>query len=886
MLCKYYLHIGSDKVDIASDDCMEVGGMVANLSDLTVSYKRTDYGGVVRSCGSEIEFIGNARETLIALWRSQGVNCKAAFAVYVADENWVYSPLWECPLDFATLSYDSHYCRVGCVDTSAAALIKANRGTRYHYGAVGLSENARLDYDRVQMQNEAVFKSVTGTGYEGNARYTQFTNNDGSNIYCFFPMVLMSEEGIAPGQNVFVLADEMLHLNSGIILSDDSGYYFAQCLIDTNYSIDLTGMRVRTQFSGYLRFVFVVYRGSDNHILRKDVAGVDVGGGWYEYGCPFKGNFYIEAGEKISVRFSRCENGTITNLPTGTYLLYNGDCKMQWKSMGEHIGLRVIRPVTLLNRLLESIGGDRLQIRGEIDDADNERLRNTMLLPAEEIRGFSGPTLYSSFKQFCDFMEVVYGYVYEIEDAEVTETVTDALCVLPFASSVESVSFEMEGSEDLVVDEVRYVENEGRFYGFKNSRYYYMWKGCMDYNDVVNNYRAYAGKIYYELSTCNAFTYEEDAEGETVGRLASYSLEDIYEPYYDKLKGFAGFVDGERDNHGYEGQIDENDIFYDRTAKMFFCKDQTGNYYSEWDGSEDYNDGSGVRAKSAFYLVGTETAYVLVQGAYLMKYEDLPEIDPMESAAIVRFKHRTKVFTGVVALVLDSVGEPDVSVAGDRLFSELKMGYEKQDYDLGNSGNDEWNFNNVYTTGNQLSDKRLEMICPYRADCYGIEEAAGKRGQETSSSDSDSDLFMVKVLGTLSGGLYQIDRSLTITGAYTDTVFNGTYTPFFCLMENKEFLASFSWRYRYASSEGNTEVYVDGYSNKRTVQLDTNAKLFDLMNVRVKTGEQTVPVPWSRLVQFDWQGRRCKGYVNSVTFNPQRPEVVEYELLEKEVATV
>lgn len=886
MLCKYYLQIGSDKVDIASGDCMEVGGMVANLSDLTVSYKRTDYGGVVRSCGSEIAFIGNAREALIALWRSQGVNCKAAFAVYVADENWVYSPLWECPLDFATLSYDSHYCRVGCVDTSAAALIKANRGTRYHYGAVGLSENARLDYDRVQMQNAAKLMIATGSSYEDDSRFTYFDISASDKKYVVPPLYLSDSDGITEGQDKLSFSDVNLSVIDMMSLMGD--YYFAQELSSGVFSIDFTSFRVRIQSSVVLRFTFC-YVGSAGNKLNtytsENVNGVSVGGGWYEYACPIKGIYELKQGRKIGLYFTRRVDGALGTLPTGRYLL-RGNCVIDWVSKGKNIGLRVIRPVTLLNRLLESIGGDRLQIRGEIDDANNERLRNTMLLPAEEIRGFSGPTLYSSFKQFCDFMEVVYGYVYEIEDAEVTETVTDALCVMPFASSVESVSFEMEGSEDLVVDEVRYVENEGRFYGFKNSRYYYMWKGCRDYNDVVNNYRAYAGKIYYEESTCNAFTYEEDTEGETVGRLASYSLEDIYEPYYDKLKGFAGFVDGERDNHGYEGQIDENDIFYDRTAKMFFCKDQTGNYYSEWDGSEDYNDGAGVRAKSAFYLVGTETAYVLVQGAYLMKHEDLPEIDPMESAAVVRFKHRTKVFTGVVSLVLDSVGEPDVSVAGDRLFSELKIGYEKQDYDLGNSGNDEWNFNNVYTTGNQLSDKRLELICPYRADCYGIEEAAGKRGQETSSSDSDSDLFMVKVLGTLSGGLYQIDRSLPITGAYTDTVFNGTYTPFFCLMENKEFLASFSWRYRYASSEGNTEVYVDGYSNKRTVQLDTNAKLFDLMNVRVKTGEQTVPVPWSRLVQFDWQGRRYKGYVNAVTFNPQRPEVVEYELLEKEVVTV
>ena len=55
MLCRYYLHIGSTKVDIEDANCMDVGGMIANLSELVIRFQRLDFGGVVRTCGSEIE---------------------------------------------------------------------------------------------------------------------------------------------------------------------------------------------------------------------------------------------------------------------------------------------------------------------------------------------------------------------------------------------------------------------------------------------------------------------------------------------------------------------------------------------------------------------------------------------------------------------------------------------------------------------------------------------------------------------------------------------------------------------------------------------------------------------------------------------------------------
>ena len=65
MLCKYYLQLGSRTLDVGSAECIDVSSMIKNLDSIKVSYARTDLGGVVRKCGSEIEFTGKAYEAIV-----------------------------------------------------------------------------------------------------------------------------------------------------------------------------------------------------------------------------------------------------------------------------------------------------------------------------------------------------------------------------------------------------------------------------------------------------------------------------------------------------------------------------------------------------------------------------------------------------------------------------------------------------------------------------------------------------------------------------------------------------------------------------------------------------------------------------------------------------
>ena len=930
MLCKYYLQFGKNTVDINDANCMEVGDMIANLDDIKVRYKRTGFNGVVRTISSEVIFIHDAYDRILSEYQRYGLDMKLSFAIYLINENWTYSELWQAPLDLSTFHYDRYKLGLGFVDSSAAALIKANKGTKFEYPTADLVEPVKLDYDRIVSGNsydvQMMGDPVTGESY-------MQVENDTVYDYDWLNIALARYNESISTQDSIVLNNGFNMTTFGRTNAGTEEEYYFEALKDCVVNMDFTNFRVwgtkmvpvytNNGQSGYqftpistnrLKIVYMLYEFNpedpvnDIRLLASSNREVEGGTTNYFYPCDIRGNFHIRKGYRVRLQ-ALAESFTTEDMHTIPHTLSNGSViylsadrgKVMWDSRATNIYMSVIKPVTLLNKLLESIGGDKMQIRGVINDLDDERLRNTMLLPAEEIRGFNNPTVYSSFKDFCDMMETVFGYVYTIEEAEVENSLNMELFdfdeFYTDYSELPSGYVFVTGSLAVIAQKVVYLAAEGRFYGMSDFNgvvyIYHLWRGCPDYLDYAHGYGPIDGKVYFSKSEYAPFVLNGRSS------LKPYYLEDIDTMYHDKIKPFHGIInDMVQDDRFYDGQVDGNDIFFVVGNNCFMCKDQGGLYYSGWHGSDDYNEGAGVRDKTVFQLNTVEGKfYALVNESRLLPYlADEVDLDTRTEAAIVRFMHRTELFSTETALELEQINDVQMTLSSDRIFSELRIGYEKKDYDLGNSGNDEWNFTNRYTLKTPITDKVLEMYCPYRADCYGIEELAQKRNIETSSTDSDSDIFLVKVNEPNPGsdqwtGLHTLDRSIAVEGAYSDTVFNATYAPTFCLDANRHYLCSFSYRVRFASMDGNNSiVFVYGNNTRRPAKASTNfgtrERIFGHFDISVKTNDQEPSLDWNGLVQFEWNGKLCKGFVESVTFCPHRPEVVEYQLLEYTVENI
>lgn len=247
----------------------------------------------------------------------------------------------------------------------------------------------------------------------------------------------------------------------------------------------------------------------------------------------------------------------------------------------------------------------------------------------------------------------------------------------------------------------------------------------------------------------------------------------------------------------------------------------------------------------------------------------------------VTFVHRDVLFQDkLVKDLKDNTVDLNYNVSSSMIYSRLKVGYDKQDYDSVN-GRDEFHFTNEYTTGITLTENAKELISPYRADAYGIEFLAAKRGEDTTDNDSDSDIFFVGA--ALEGGKYKLVRSgYTISGVISpSTMFNAMYSQRYMIEANARYLAAFAEQLSFTSSDGNSDVEINGVRETNDIALGN--RLFTVGELSVETGDQGTPSDLSGYIRIEKNGNVYKGYVKSVSYNHGKAKPVKYSLIVKSV---
>nr|DAY93142.1 MAG TPA: hypothetical protein [Caudoviricetes sp.] len=247
----------------------------------------------------------------------------------------------------------------------------------------------------------------------------------------------------------------------------------------------------------------------------------------------------------------------------------------------------------------------------------------------------------------------------------------------------------------------------------------------------------------------------------------------------------------------------------------------------------------------------------------------------------VTFVHRDALFQDkLVKDLKDDTVDLNYNVSSSMIYSRLKVGYDKQDYDSVN-GRDEFHFTNEYTTGITLTENAKELISPYRADAYGIEFLAAKRGEDTTDNDSDSDIFFVGA--SLEGGKYKLVRSgYTISGVISpSTMFNAMYSQRYMIEANARYLAAFAEQLSFTSSDGNSDVEINGVRETNDIALGN--RLFTVGELSVETGDQGTPSDLSGYIRIEKNGNVYKGFVKSVSYNHGKAKPVKYSLIVKSV---
>jgi hypothetical protein len=575
----------------------------------------------------------------------------------------LWNEKFRCALDFSTFSHNGTTCEINAVDNSLASLIKAKKGTQYEYNVNELKEGMKLSYDRLQMSNTASWLIAGDTEENDGGTYitNTFVPNDDFyplGTYYAFPLYIVGNPEIAV-KNIIEVADaDQGDGKSGSGGGRNCPYIFK--------NISSQGIKINIKAKFYL-FANSSGNGSASLRLRKFPSGTDIPGGsirlqeglnvieWDLHDILINGN-----GGYLSFLIY------VTDTPYTIYQMmpYASDERLTIDFMAKDItvDIDVIKPISLINRLLTSINGGREGVTCEISSGVDSRLDNTLIVAAESIRGIKDAKIYTSYTKFVKWMEAEFGFVPVISENKVIFVHRDSL--------------------------------------FQNVQ----------------------------------------------------------------IKDFA-----------------------------------------------------------------------------------------------------------------DNSREFEYSINSSLIYSGIKVGYEKQDYDSVN-GRDEFHFTNEYSTGITLTDNVLDLISPYRADAYGIEFLTSKRGEDTTDSKSDNDIFFV--CAELSGDKYKLIR-IPVSGVISpDTMFNAMYSQRYMIKANEKFIGAFTDRLEFASSEGNSDIVIDGVSEKADILI--SGRSFTVGELSFETGDIEILSDLSGYVVVTNGGKTYKGYLSNVSYNLGRSEAVKYTLIVKE----
>lgn len=195
------------------------------------------------------------------------------------------------------------------------------------------------------------------------------------------------------------------------------------------------------------------------------------GRSWIAKGIPEQYFQDRKVDVKTTISASNLWNDTHIRLRVNNTMTFiGGTLTLTWSDpISSTISCIGVQPVELAQHLLDSITGGGTTVAITADSAG--LLANTYILCGEALRRVSGAKVYTTWKDFCDWMEVVFGYTYSISG--------DTIMFLPRSSVFPgTVVKEIESFEDInysVNDDLIYASVEVGYpkkeYGEIDGRY-------------------------------------------------------------------------------------------------------------------------------------------------------------------------------------------------------------------------------------------------------------------------------------------------------------------------------------------------------------------------------------------------------------------------------
>ena len=424
MLTKYILTIGSTEYEIP-DECLK------NWDEIAFSLKRTDYSGVMRSFSTEFVFVGEIKDLLWQAYLADGFKASASVAVYTITDRHEWVEKFSSPLDFSTIEISDEALTINALDNALASQLKAKKSQKYEY-SVGDFSTTSVNVARMELANYAGWSfPVSSTPYVAPDTYmTALLNERTSQI--------ISNEYIEPcdeiwnydgPDNRFFATVKKSGLNASLKLTGYVRCRLCPYMKETLDAMKAEALRrfgsyghITNEYNGIFGIVGMVSDYGSTSYWQQNTVYEFQNGSWINKGTPE--DYYQDRNISDGIRGY---NGLATiPLPEGNngavlcLKLSGGGFYMQYASMTLNwsdpvrttLTCRGISPLELITKVVRSITDEQTVVSIAEDDAG--LIAKTLLIAGEDLRQINDAKIYTTFGNFVDWMEAVFGYTYRM----------------------------------------------------------------------------------------------------------------------------------------------------------------------------------------------------------------------------------------------------------------------------------------------------------------------------------------------------------------------------------------------------------------------------------------------------------------------------------------
>lgn len=397
----------------ATDDLM-------NWSDVDLSFKRQDIDGVIRTFSTAFQFAGASCTAIIGAFHTDGFAADAAVRFELLDD-YTWTQLFTCPLDFATLKFDAVSCEINAVDNSIAAKIKARKSTKYQYNVSDLKKFKVLNYDRLQMISRVEYFMNLPVEDDGKTLKFGFMPQGYPDRDWQIPIYIKKAEIATPETSDFFDVPFKTYGYAEDTKIEPFFQTFQARDVHVHIEFSVSVDSFQPNDTDFTFFLAKRHTDIDNTVTTTDLYTKNM----LDYVTPFV-TIFIDSDYTLSendelvfgVRYK------LTNLNRYEILMFDiEDFSVSYNARSLPVTCNVISLDDMLQALVNSMT-DNSGVTSEIVKqreiagvmTDNDRLVHTYLIAADSARGLTGAQVYSSFSDFSEMMAAEFGFVPVIDE--------------------------------------------------------------------------------------------------------------------------------------------------------------------------------------------------------------------------------------------------------------------------------------------------------------------------------------------------------------------------------------------------------------------------------------------------------------------------------------